>query len=391
MPTFGIDIAAAGLASETAAEATIGLGAVAADAGAAAAAGGLAAGIGSETAAEAAVGGGLAAAAPAAVAGSETAAELLAPGALDIAGGAAPTAASLTGLTATPISDVTTGALATPAAGTAAAPAGASAASGASTLGPAGGAALDPTALNADVLTGAAAPGAGASDSGVGALFPGQGTAANSSVVGLPAGGTAAPSAVSPPLGIETPTQPQSFLSQAGDYVTKAIGKQNPLTLAVGGAGLLRDLIMGGQTPKGENAVSAEAAQLAGQGRQLSEYLSSGTLPPGAQAAIDQYVKAGTAGINSKYASMGVDPNTSTAAAEEINALRLNAEAQSFNIADSLLTQGINESQISAGLFGDLVKMNQQQATDTGNAISSFTTALALNGLKIPGGTNANA
>lgn len=311
----------------------------------------------------------------------------------DIAGGAVggligsevtggkPLTGALTGAAGGAFAGLTgTGGTAPDGSATAAAPGGASAAGEAATAGAGGIAPVDPTAANADVLTSASGTPATGSTQVLGSdLAPGD------------------PGYVAPQTTLQDVSsnlvgnQPTNLWDRASNWISSAIGKQNPLTLAVGGGGLAYDLIKGNQMPKGYNQLVGEANQLAGQGSRLSSYLQNGTLPPGAQAQIDEYVKSATAGINSKYASMGIDPNTSTAAQQEIANLKLNAQAQSFNIADSLLKTGITESQISGQLFNDLIQMNQQQNTEVGNAISSFTTALALNGLKIPGGANAAA
>lgn len=154
--------------------------------------------------------------------------------------------------------------------------------------------------------------------------------------------------------------------------------KANPGAV-VSGAGLLTNLIRGNQPPAGSTNLTNQANQFSAQGQQLSSYINTGTLPPGAQAGIDQAVKSMQAGIRAKYAANGIPPN-STMEQQELNNVTLQAQAQAFQIANQLLSQGISESGLASGIYENLIKVNEQQNADTGNAIANFAAALGGSG-----------
>jgi hypothetical protein len=84
--------------------------------------------------------------------------------------------------------------------------------------------------------------------------------------------------------------------------------------------------------------------------------------------------------MRSQFASQGL-----TGSQQEQQALAqidLQAQTQSFSIADKLLQQGIDETQLSSGIYENLLKINQQQTKDTGSAIANF--ASSINGFGTP-------
>lgn len=163
--------------------------------------------------------------------------------------------------------------------------------------------------------------------------------------------------------------------------VTEAIAK-NPGALLSGG-GLAYNLLAGNKLPAGYNQLKSQAEQLGAQGSQLASYLQSGQLPPGAQASLSQATESAKAAIRSKYAQLGM--SGSTAEQQELNNIDLQAQAQGFNIAANLLSQGVNETGLSANIYNNLLGINQKEQEATGNAISNF--ASALGGYGNSGGT----
>ena len=155
--------------------------------------------------------------------------------------------------------------------------------------------------------------------------------------------------------------------------IASALAK-NPAAI-VGGGGLLYNLAQGNQPQKGMGQLAGEANQLSQQGKELSSYLQNGTLPAGAQAAIQQATNAAKATVRSQYAAMG--QSGSEAEAQALNQVDLNAASQSFGIADKLLSQGISETQLASSLYTEMLKVNQQQTADTGSAIANFASSIA--------------
>lgn len=162
------------------------------------------------------------------------------------------------------------------------------------------------------------------------------------------------------------------------DFVAK-----NPAAV-IGGAGLAYNLTQN-QNPQQVSTLSGQADQLSAQGKQLGSYLQNGTLPPGAQGAINQATAAAKASTRSKFASMGLAGSQQEQQA--LSQIDLQAQTQSFSIADKLLQQGIDETKLSSGIYDDLLKVNQQQTKDTGTAIANFATSIGGFGTpKVAGG-----
>lgn len=201
-----------------------------------------------------------------------------------------------------------------------------------------------------------------------------QGAAPSLSVPSVPTYGTTpAPSGfdattigkIANSLGLTTPGQDPGIIADA-------LAK-NPGILLSGGS-MLYSLLSNAQ-PKGLNQLESQAGQMAAQGSQLESYVTSGTLPPGAQTAINQAVASAKAQIRSQFASMG--QSGSTAEQEALQQVDINAVVQQFKIADQLLQSGLQETNLSATAYADLTKINQASAESTGSAIASFAAALA--------------
>jgi hypothetical protein len=151
------------------------------------------------------------------------------------------------------------------------------------------------------------------------------------------------------------------------------------------GGSLLKDAVMaapvalaalrGNEQPKFESNVQGTAAALDAQGTALANYLQTGTLPPGAQASINQAAAAATAAVRSQYASMG--DSGSSAEAQDIANVQERAVVQATDLATRLLQTGISEQQASASMYGDLMNQSLQQDADLSSAIGNFAAAAA--------------
>jgi hypothetical protein len=147
------------------------------------------------------------------------------------------------------------------------------------------------------------------------------------------------------------------------------------LKTAIGAAPLAVDLLRGNQPVSGQAQIGTSAAQLSAQGTQLQSYLQTGTLPPGAQASINQAVAASQASIRSQYASMGM--SGSSAEAQDLANAQTAGVSQATTMAQSLLSTGLQESQMSDQLYQDIMNQALQQDNQLSSAIGTFATAAA--------------
>ncbi len=124
---------------------------------------------------------------------------------------------------------------------------------------------------------------------------------------------------------------------------------------ALGGAALL-----GNQPAKGTNQLTSEANQLGASGQELQTYLTTGTLPPGVQASINSAAEQAKAAVRANYAKMGM--SGSSAESTDLANVDNQAVTQGTQIALQLMQQGVQDTQISAQLYGEL--MNNAMSTD---------------------------
>ncbi len=243
-----------------------------------------------------------------------------------------------------------------------------------------------------------AAPGAGGGNDLASAVATGGGTAAGGSAVS-DSFGLAPPSTganllglsdpgmapVSAPAGAAAPSS-GSWLSNlfggggggaAGGGLGKILG--NPGVLLAGGA-LGADILMGNQPLPAQNQLTQAAGEAASMGRGLSSYIFSGTLPPGAQEAVTNATTAATAKIKSSFAALGMAG--STAESQAVQQIHEAAAAQTFQMADQLLKQGANYSQLSDQLYQTLLQTQMSQENALTQSIGTFAAGLAGASLK---------
>jgi hypothetical protein len=125
----------------------------------------------------------------------------------------------------------------------------------------------------------------------------------------------------------------------------------------------------------GYEGLSNAAATLGPQGTQLASYITSGTLPAGAQAALDQGTQSAIANIRSNFAGRGMSGSSEEASA--IAMVQQNKAVQGSQIASELLGKGIQESSLSAELYKSILNANVTQNDATATAISQLVGALA--------------
>jgi len=122
--------------------------------------------------------------------------------------------------------------------------------------------------------------------------------------------------------------------------------------------------------------LATNAAQLNAQGQQLQTYLQTGTLPPGAQASINQAVAASQASIRSQYASMGM--SGSSAEAQDLANAQTAGATQANQMAMSLMNTGIQETNMSDQLYQNIMNESMQQDNQLSSAIGTFAASAAL-------------
>jgi hypothetical protein len=165
-------------------------------------------------------------------------------------------------------------------------------------------------------------------------------------------------------------TSSPSFLQGALTSLNK-----NALPLTIAGGGLALDAIKSQQAIKGENQIKSIAGQEATQGNLLQSYLTTGTLPPGLQAGLNQAAQAAEASIRSHYASMGM--SGSSAEQQDLSNLQETVQGQGAQMALNLLQTGINETGMASNLYESLINETLGKDNQLGSAISNFASAAA--------------
>ena len=169
-----------------------------------------------------------------------------------------------------------------------------------------------------------------------------------------------------------------------GGFASDIMGliQKNPGALLSGGL-LASQLFRGNQAYPAEQTLQGLATNTGTQGAALSSYIQSGTLPPGAKAAVDTATKGSKATLRERFAKMGLAG--STMEAQALSGVDQQAAAQTFQFADQLLAQGANFTQISANIQDALLKT--QASTDQEFQKSLMAFAGGLGGLR--GGATA--
>jgi hypothetical protein len=221
---------------------------------------------------------------------------------------------------------------------------------------------------------------------------------------GMPTGGMGSPTsaaAAGVPTGV-APTLPPDPTQQGGGGVPQRGGSggfsldslfsnisksvtSNPMSF-LGGAGMLYNAYQSNQALKGlpplgqsTGALQEQAAQLNAQGQQLAQYLTSGTLPPGLKASLDQATSAAKSHIISNYAARGMstDPNHNTSLAQELAAVDAQAVISTAQMGQQLMQTGIQETGLSSSLYTTLANIDQAATQRLSQSIANFAAAMS--------------
>lgn len=274
---------------------------------------------------------------------------------------------------------------------------------------------FDPQGANATAFSGAGSPG-GSPPPGVSQGLPVQSVPTESftqPLGGTPSAGTApggtggldqsilgaqaqppGPTSLQPPgatapggAPAASPSGGGGFLDKVGDSVMK-----NPLGLALSAGGLGYSVLAGQKQSAATKALEAQAAGQNATANQLSSYLTSGTLPPGLQASVDQATQSAkaTAIANAAQQGLPTDPTQNSALAARLSQIDQQGPIVAAQIAQQLLQSGASYAGLSDTLYTQLAQIDQTQTQQVGKAIANMASALNTGGTKIQiGGTSA--
>jgi len=132
------------------------------------------------------------------------------------------------------------------------------------------------------------------------------------------------------------------------------------------------------QAQKIEDQLKAAAAQTKGVATSLIDKYQTGTIDPAQQKQIDDLTNNTKARIKQRYAQMGRDPNTDSAAQSEL----AKADADSIAMQDAakqgILTQGLNAAGLAQGPATSAVMAGYQNDLAQQQAMQNFMNTLAL-------------
>jgi hypothetical protein len=132
------------------------------------------------------------------------------------------------------------------------------------------------------------------------------------------------------------------------------------------------------QAQKLEDQLKAASAQTKGVATSLIDKYQTGTIDPAQQKQIDDLTNNTKARIKQRYAQMGRDPNTDSAAQSEL----AKADADSIAMQDAakqgILTQGLRAAGLAQGPATSAVMAGYQSDLAQQQAMQSFLNTLAI-------------
>jgi hypothetical protein len=188
--------------------------------------------------------------------------------------------------------------------------------------------------------------------------------------------------AIAPPPNPGTITPPQGgILSQI--FGGNGSGGQSNALKDILGAGVLGvDLAKGTQSPPGVKQLQQLAGTDAGTAKSFlaqAQGEQQGILPAGAEALVQNNLDASIAAIKQKYSQLHM--SGSSAETQDLNAARMQALAETFQIGQSMANTGLAESNAASGqedaLLQAIMAAETAQGTELGNALAGFAGAAA--------------
>ena len=216
-------------------------------------------------------------------------------------------------------------------------------------------------------------------------------------------GNVAQTSQVAGPAGAATPLATPPTLSGTAGFLnqTLGIGPETSTGIVSGvkdfggplvaAGGLGRSLLQGNSLTASNPYAKAQAANANNaitQGNNLSSYIQNGTLPPGALERVKEATQAAISSTKQRYAGMGMAGSTAEAA--DISRINQQSAANGNVLATQLLQSGIQESQLGAQIYGQLMQAQTAQNQQVSQAIGNFAGAMAGGGTRNTPTVNVN-
>lgn len=282
---------------------------------------------------------------------------------------------------------------------------GAAGASGLSTT-HAAGTALAPGffASEGSILPGGTGGGAGAPSAAGADILPPQTPAAPGGTAAAPATGTPGGTGITPPPASGTPSATGLAVGEGGAAVTPTTGtttmlpgevgapaatpsfvdqalkamSQNKLATAGLGLNVLSQVQANRAGRSAADQLRANAAPVSAASKQLLEQGLAGKVPPEIMQQYQTSFQNRVAEINQRYANMGRDPKTDSAAQGEIAKAKQEMDAQVANYASSLVNQGLQAAGVASGPQTQAVIAGMQQDKELQAAMAGSLNSLAL-------------
>ncbi len=151
------------------------------------------------------------------------------------------------------------------------------------------------------------------------------------------------------------------------------LGKNPGMLLSA--APLAIDMLKGTSLPSAGTALQSQGADAASQGRTLTAFRQSGTLPAGLQSVVDANTNAAVAKIRSSYANLGL--SGSTMESQAIEQAKQGASGQVAEIANQLAQQGMQWSGLASEDSARVLSAQMQQDQQFQNSLALFARGLA--------------
>lgn len=153
------------------------------------------------------------------------------------------------------------------------------------------------------------------------------------------------------------------------DWLKSGVKGITPMQ-ALSGAGAIASAVKGNQPLEGENQLKQNAALSGGVAGDLANTLSTGKLPPGAQASIDKQVNDSISSIKSKYAQMGL--SGSDMERQAIDQARATGQELAFKYASEATQTGLTALGASDAVYTQIMQNALQKDQGLTDALAKL-------------------
>lgn len=228
--------------------------------------------------------------------------------------------------------------------------------------------------------------------------------------ISFPGGTSMSPSSL--PIGANSPTGGAQSTGGVGGAILRGLGMDTttgigkilaenaayaPTVGAIGYQALsgMDELPYSEEMLQQASSLNATALELQRRGLSLTDAMTGGALPAGAQLAIDEAAAGAKASIKSQYARMGM--SGSTAERQALEGVDRNALSQRFSLAQQMAQTGIqalgvggNQGGLASQIYGNLLNAQLREDEGLSSAIADFAMAAAGGGNRGGGGITIN-